>query len=124
MGTIWVLDTETKGTGANMIPLERATKRSAAPEHAFRVPEARAREEASAPKAPHRFRIVDVMTHRTLLDDGGVREAVSALAPVRSVVDVNVSVWDEERARWLPLAFGDQRRLLELARAAPVAPRG
>ena len=115
MGTTWVLDTETKGTGANMIPLERAAKRSAAPEHAFRLPAARPRDETPAPKAPRRFRIVDVMTHRTLLDDGGVREAITALAPVRSVVDVNTFVWDEERTRWLPLAYGDQRRLLELA---------
>ena len=117
MGTTWVLDTETKGTGAHMIPLERATKRSAEPERAFTLPEALPREMAPTPKAPHRFRIVDVMTHRTLLDDGSVRDAVTALAGVRSVVDVNVFVWDEERTRWLPLAFGDQRRLLELARS-------
>jgi hypothetical protein len=118
MGTTWVLDTETKGTGANMIPLERATKRSGGPERAFSLPEARLREPAPTRKAPPRFRIMDVMTHRILLEDGGAREAVTALASVRSVVDVNVFVWDEERARWLPLSFGDQRKLLELARAA------
>ena len=27
MGKVWVLDTETKGTGANMVPLEQAQKR-------------------------------------------------------------------------------------------------
>jgi hypothetical protein len=27
MGKVWVLDTETKGTGANMVPLEKVLKR-------------------------------------------------------------------------------------------------
>ncbi len=119
MGTTWVLDHETKGTGAHMIPLERATKRAAAPEHVFTLPEARPPAEPSKPKPPRRFRIVDVMTHRPLLENGAAREAVAALESVRSVVDINVFVWDEERGRWLPLAFGEQRSLLELARARP-----
>ncbi len=29
MGKVWVLDTETKGTGAEMVPLEKAQRRSA-----------------------------------------------------------------------------------------------
>jgi hypothetical protein len=31
MGKTWVLDTETKGTGANMVPLEKAQKKADAP---------------------------------------------------------------------------------------------
>ena len=29
MGKTWVLDTETKGTGANMVPLEKVLKKPA-----------------------------------------------------------------------------------------------
>jgi hypothetical protein len=31
MGKTWVLDTETKGTGANMVPLEKTQKKADAP---------------------------------------------------------------------------------------------
>jgi hypothetical protein len=31
VGKVWVLDTETKGTGANMVPLEKTEKRPAPP---------------------------------------------------------------------------------------------
>jgi len=32
MGKVWVLDTETKGTGANVVPLEKALERPTPPE--------------------------------------------------------------------------------------------
>ena len=119
MGTTWVLDTETKGTGANMVPLERVTKRSSAPEHRFVLPERRLpQEEPTKPRAPRRFRIVDVMTRQELLADGSTRDAVNALHSVRSIVDVNVYVLDDDRDRWLMLPFAEQRALLELARTA------
>jgi hypothetical protein len=118
MGTTWVLDTETKGTGANMVPLERVTKRSSAPERRFVLPERRRPErEEPKPRPPRRFRVLDVMTRQELLEDGSTREAVEALRNVRSIVDVNVYVWDEERERWLMLAFPEQRALLDLAHA-------
>src|SRR5689334_12447859 len=106
MGTTWVLDTETKGTGANMVPLERVTKRSSAPARQFVLPERRQPQtESHKPRVPRRFRIVDVMTRQRVLEDGSTREAVEALRSVRSVVDVNVYLWDEERERWLLLPF-------------------
>ncbi|HUO72278.1 MAG TPA: hypothetical protein VMU39_16030 [Solirubrobacteraceae bacterium] len=41
MGKVWVLDTETKGTGANMVPLERVVqKRSSPPEPGVRATQA------------------------------------------------------------------------------------
>lgn len=117
MGTTWVLDTETKGTGANMVPLERVTKRSSAPTHEFVLPERRPpQEQTLKPRAPRRFRILDVMTRQDLLEDGSVREAVETLRSVRSIVDVNVYVWDEDPERWLLLPFGEQGALLDLAR--------
>jgi hypothetical protein len=62
---------------------------------------------------------LDVMTRQDLLEDGSVRDAVATLQSVRSVVDVNVYVWDEERERWLLLPFAEQRALLDFARGRP-----
>lgn len=117
MGTTWVLDTETKGTGANMVPLERVTKRSSAPAHRFVLPERRSpHKKPSKPRTRRRFRIVDVMTRQELLEAGSARDAVETLRSVRSIVDVNLYVWDEERQRWLMLPFEEQRTLFDLAR--------
>ncbi len=118
MAKTWVLHTETKGTGAHMVPLDSAEKRPSLAEPIFvpRKPAPPREPEAPKPKAPHRFRIVDVMTRQELVDDGSVREAVAALKSVRSVVDVEVYVWQEESRRWRALSFAERRSLLELAR--------
>ena len=55
------------------------------------------------------------MTRENMLDDASAREAIDTLRSVRSIVDVNVYVWDDERERWLLLPFPEQRALLELA---------
>jgi hypothetical protein len=116
MSTTWVLHTETKGTGANMVPLERVTKRSPAPEPVFVPRNPREREpEAPQPRAPRRFRVVDLMTRQSLADDVHAAEAIEALKDVRSVVDVNVFVWQEERERWRLLTFAEKRTLFDLA---------
>jgi hypothetical protein len=117
MGTTWVLDTETKGTGANMVPLERITKRSSAPAHQFVVPERRPpQKKPTKPRTARQFRIVDVMTRQELLEAGSARDAVETLRSVRSIVDVNLYVLDEERERWLMLPFEEQRTMFDLAR--------
>jgi hypothetical protein len=118
MAKKWILQTETKGTGATMVPIERAAARGAAPEplHVPRKPQPRA-PEPPAPRIAHRFRIVDVMTRQTLVDDGSAAEAVAALRGVRSTVDVTVSVWDRDRSRWRPVTIGEQQALFEFARA-------
>ena len=117
MGTTWVLDTETKGTGANMVPLERVTKRSSTPAHRFVLPQRRPPDiKPPKPRAVRRFRIVDVMTRHDLLEDGSARDAVETLRSIRSIVDVNLYVWDEERERWLMLPFEEQRTMFDLAR--------
>jgi hypothetical protein len=120
MSTTWVLHTETKGTGAHMVPLERATNRSSAADPKFVVPERRpAQKDPPKPRSPRRFRIIDVMTRETLLEDGSGREAIDALGSVRSIVDVNTYVWDEHAERWVLLPFGEQRALVDLARKQP-----
>jgi hypothetical protein len=116
MGTTWVLDTETKGTGANMVPLERRQKRSAAPEPVSvpRKPKPRAPKPPKR-KQPHRFRVVDVMTRENIVDDVRAAETVDALRNVRSIVDVSIFVWQPERQRWRRLTFTEQRAMFDLA---------
>ncbi len=118
MGKTWILHTETKGTGAQMVPLERVTKRSSEAEPVFvpRKPLPRSEPAEPEPRAPRRFKLVDVMTRQTLAEDVGAREALEALKPVRSIVDVNVYVWAEESERWRPLTFAEERVMWERAR--------
>jgi hypothetical protein len=117
MNKTWVLHTETKGTGAQMVPLESVIKRPASSEPVFvpRKPAKAVETAEQAPRAPRRFRIVDVMTRRQLVEDGGAREAVDALRNVRSVVDVNVYVWEDEQERWRMLTFAEESAMLKLA---------
>jgi hypothetical protein len=112
---VWVLDTETKGTGAEMVPLDKVLKKPAPnPEPIFVPPEPPPREpKPPEPRPPLRFRIVDVMTRETLAEDASAREAVSALEDVRSIVDVNVFVWQPKSERWRLLALDEKRRLWE-----------
>ena len=51
MGKTWVLKTETKGTGATMVPLESTTQRSAPTEPVF-VPREPAPRAETAPEPP------------------------------------------------------------------------
>ena len=110
----WVLDTETKGTGAQMVPVEKANGgyETRAP-IVVRDPQPRRAPEPEAP-GPRRFKVVDVMTRRVLAEHVGTREAVQALEKLRSVVDANVYVWQESDETWLQLSQGDRRRLWDL----------
>jgi hypothetical protein len=119
-GKVWVLDTETKGTGANMVPLERILRKGSDAVPGFTLPERRRPEApAPAPRRSHRFRIVDVMTRQTLADDVDARHAVKTLQDVRSIVDVSIYAWDERAERWVRLSFGEAKTLWELRHQLP-----
>lgn len=112
-GEVWVLETQTKGTGANVVPLGRTRKRSdAVPGFGFRKPAPRAPQQP-APRAPYRFKVTDVMTRQVLGEDIDARAAVELLAGVRSIVDVIVHVWEPEAERWRMLSFGETQALWE-----------
>lgn len=113
MGTVWVLDTETKGTGANMVPLERVRRKPSGSRERPYVPRKPrpAKSEVSQPKEPRRFRVVDVMTRQLAADDVSAREAVEALRNFRSVVDVDLYVWQPSRERWRRLTFEEGSEL-------------
>ena len=113
MGRIWVLDTETKGTGAEMVPLDKVLRQPAPkPEPLFVPPKREPKPpKAPEPRAPRRFRVVDVVTREVLADGAGPREAVGVLGDVRSIVDVSVSVWEPATERWRMLTLEEQRVL-------------
>ena len=117
MAKIWVLDTETKGTGANMVPLDKVLKKPApADERLLRVRRPKPVDEPSEPESPdvpepHRFRIVDVMTRQMLVDDADARATVAVLEDTRSVVDVLIDVWEPDTGEWRRLTLSEQKAL-------------
>src|SRR5215212_4716630 len=111
MARIWVLDTDTKGTGAEMVPLEKVLDRGGG--RSDRISAARRRrgpppDPPSDPRRPPKFRVVDVMTQEVLADGADTRTTVEVLRRVRSTVDVRVHVWDESAERWRLITHRDQ----------------
>jgi hypothetical protein len=113
MGKVWVLDTETKGTGAEMVPLEKAHDGAARQgRSAIVVRERKPRPPKPVePAGPRRFRVVDVMTKRVLAEDEALDATVELLEGVRSIVDVSVSVWERGAGRWEELSLREKQML-------------
>ena len=112
---VWVLDTETKGTGAQMVPLE-STLAKPRPRPEPLVPPRRRRPKAPPPepaRAPRRFKVVDVATREVLAADVDARRTLEVLGGVRSVVDVNLHVWEPDDERWRLLTLRERRLLWE-----------
>jgi hypothetical protein len=115
LGKVWVLDTETKGTGANMVPLERVLRQPRSEPETVRVlrePKPPA-PKPPEPRSPRQFKIVDVMTREVLADGADTRTTVKLLEDVRSIVDVTIWVWQPESERWRMLSLEEARSLWE-----------
>ena len=108
-----MLDTDTKGTGARMVPLEDTLakpsehpppviRRQPAPEPEPKRPE---------PKRPRRFRVTDVLSGRVLAHHVDARATLDLLAGTRSIVDVTIDVWDSKAGRWRRLSHGEKTTL-------------
>lgn len=113
MAKVWVLDTDTKGTGAQMVPLEKVEK---GPAPQLKLTRARRKRparptRAAEPSAPPKFKVVDVMTRRVLAEGASARETVDLLEGVASIVDVSIYVWEESAQRWRSLSLGERRKL-------------
>ncbi len=122
MAKKWILDTESKGTGAQMVPLEKVLRERAGKPARRPVPPARPKPEpAPEPAAPRRFKVVDVMTREVLADGAGTRATVDLLGEVRSLVDVAIYVWSEPLERWQPLSFRESKMLWDLRDRVPFA---
>jgi hypothetical protein len=124
MAKTWLLDTETEGTGAHVVPLERALKQRASEERELalvaleRPP--RAPEPTESP-GPRMFKVVDVMSARVLAEGISARATVDLLADIRSVLDVRVYVWMKRAERWRLLSFEEQKALWGFRQQAAVA---
>jgi hypothetical protein len=109
MGKVWVLDTETKGTGANMVPLE---KTQAAPAPAER-PKRRSRKRAAAPPKQARRRAAPVERTATALPPGHVRKKGTGEIGKVQAVDAKAGT---ATVRWLKRGASSTVRLSEISR--------
>ena len=116
MAKVWVLDTETKGTGAQMVPIEKA--HGGSPHQgrsAIVLTEKKPKKERPPePRGPRRFKVVDVMTKRVLAEDASARDTVDVLRDTRSIVDVTVLVWEDKRNAWQELSLREKQMLWRL----------
>ena len=112
MAKTWVLDTETKGTGAQMVPLEKVLRKEAPQRRrARRSRKPAPRPSAPVPRQPWKFKVVDVMTEQVLAEGIDARAAVDLLQGVRSVVDVSIYIWVENGRRWRALTHREKKAL-------------
>jgi hypothetical protein len=123
MSKIWVLDTETKGTGAEMVPLEKTLERGRIERDLALVELDRPARRPEEPEqlAPLMFKVVDVMGARVLGEDIDTREAVELLGGISSPLDTRIYVRAGEAGRWRLLTF-DERKLLWRFRRPAAAP--
>ena len=110
-----MLDSGTKGTGAEMVPLDKVVKKPAPKgEPVFVPPKPRPRPApAPEPRQPRRFKVVDVMSGRVLAEDAAAGATIRVLEGVRSVVDVRVYVWQPRALKWRLLTMGEQKAMWE-----------
>src|ERR1700730_9629142 len=113
MARTWILDTETKGTGAHVVPLEKALKKPSSEQELAVVALERPPRavEPTEPLAPLKFKIVDVRSSRELADGIDTRETVDLLKDIRSVIDIRIYVWMRLAERWRLLTLAEQKTL-------------
>jgi hypothetical protein len=123
VGKVWVLDTDTKGTGAQMVPLEKAVKRPAAEPERRRAPVPRParREQPHGPAPARRFRVIDARSRQLLAEDANAPDTIELLRGVEQPVDVSVYVWEPKPETWRLLTSREKSLLFEV-RLRPRAP--
>ena len=117
MSRTWVLDTETKGTGAQMVPLDKVVTKPGQPSgRPLFVPRKRrppAPPADPAPRPPRHFRVVDITSREVLAERADTRTTLELLGGLRSSVDVNVSVWEPSTEQWRLLTLREKQLLWE-----------
>jgi hypothetical protein len=109
---VWVLDTETKGTGAEMVPIEKRGGDGAG-RGALVVKPPQPAPEPAVRRRPHRFKVVDVMTRQTLIEDADLRATLGLMSGLRSVVDIDVFARPDDADEWRHLSQHERRLLWE-----------
>jgi hypothetical protein len=101
VGKVWVLDTETKGTGAEMVPLEKVLNRPAAERRRARpIPKPAPKEKPAEPAPPRRFRVIDALSRELLADDADAAATIELLRGIERPVDVSLYVWEPKADKW------------------------
>jgi hypothetical protein len=103
VGKVWVLDTETKGTGAQMVPLEKTLKQPASEpvrRRARPVPKRAPRTREAEPAPPRRFRVIDARSRELLAEDAGLPETIEVLRNAEQLVDMSVYAWEHRAEKW------------------------
>jgi hypothetical protein len=113
MAKTWRLDTETKGTGAHVVPLEKAPERSTADQELATVTLQRPPRQLEQPQplGPLTFKVLDIRSGEVLAEGTDTRETIELLADVRSVLDVRIYVWMQRAGRWRLLTLEEQRAI-------------
>jgi hypothetical protein len=60
--------------------------------------------------------VVDAVTKEVLVEDADAQATMAELGRLRSVVDVNISVWEPKAGRWRPLTLGERQTVWRLRR--------
>ena len=119
---MWVLDTETKGTGAQMVPLEKTLRQPASePERrrARPVPEPATKQKAVEPTPPRRFRVIDALSRQVLAEDANAPETLELLRGIEQPVDVSIYVWEHRAETWRLLTRREKSLLWEFRQRPP-----
>jgi len=119
VANIWVLDTETKGTGAQMVPLEKTLRQPAAEPERHRaraVPEPAPKEKPVEPTPPRRFRVIDARSRQVLAEDAHAPETLKLLGGIEQAVDVSIYVWEPKPESWRLLTSREKSLMWELRR--------
>jgi hypothetical protein len=113
MAKTWILDSETKGTGAHIAPLDDAAAKPRGERDLSLVRFKRAPAPTQEPTSPEplRLKVVDVMSAHVLGEDIDVREAVGLLEGMHSVLDVRIFVRVPKTGRWRLLGLDEQKAL-------------
>jgi hypothetical protein len=114
MAKTWILDTETKGTGAHIAPLEPESARAERELATVTFDRPPRPAEAPEPPAPRTFKVVDVMSARVLTEGADTRETLELLAGMRSALDARIYTWVPSVERWRLLTLGERRALWEM----------
>jgi len=113
---VWVLDTATKGTGAEMVPLEKVLRKPASEpvrRRARPVPKPARKEKEPEPTPPRRFRVIDALSRQVLADDAKAPETIEVLRGIERPVDVSVYVWEPKPETWRLLTLREKSLLWE-----------